>query len=106
MNESRMALDDNALEMRDQFSDRWNVARRYGARIEEAPGVVELDPARWREFGERCTDLLRDGPSGNGVVECVLPEITKDTAPRTLAICQKYGGDRYERPNAIGLLFD
>ncbi len=101
-----MRLDDHALESGELGHDRVDVRIRDGLRVEEASGVVELDPARRREGGDGGADLAGDRARRRVARQRVLPEIAHQAPPGTLPIGQEDGRDRDRRAGLVRLLLE
>ena len=94
--ECRMRLDDHLRDSRNRSGHRFVVLLRYGARIEEAAGVVELDlPHRWlfapQPFASS-GDLRRDGAWRCVSRRRVAPQVAHHTPPRAFTTGQEDRG--------------
>ena len=104
--ERGVALDDRALEGSERRGDRGMVFRGNGPAVEEAAGVVELDPAGRRKRRERLGDLGRDRPGAGALLERVLPQVAHQASPGALAVRQEDGGDVDCATRLVGLRLD
>ena len=98
--ESRVALDDDAIEAIHRERDSGEVLPRERPRIEKAPRVVELRAAGVREFGERRPDLRGDGTARHRSFRRVPPEVAHQASPRALAVRDE---NRHDRRDAARL---
>ena len=86
---SWMRLDDDTVEAVHRRRNVLVIVRGNLLRVEEAPGVVQLDVPYRRQLVESRTDLRNDRACRNGLVERVAPEVAHDAAPRALAAGQE-----------------
>src|SRR6185436_10826412 len=100
-----MRLDDDAIEPRDGRGNFVVVLDRDRLRVEEAPGVIQLDLASRRQCGERLANLLDDCPPRHRRIERVDPQVAHHAAERALAIGQEDDGGRREGAVLVPLFF-
>src|SRR5580698_1244881 len=86
-----MALYDCSLKAAYFGRDCGVVLDRNRMMIEEAPAVIELDLACWRQLRESIFDLMWNRAERNGLHRCILPEVAHQATPGTLAICKEDG---------------